>query len=46
MLTKKFDDHFTAIAGFSSFESEGDAYVGTSGLPTASRFTFELNYTF
>jgi hypothetical protein len=46
MLTKKFDDHFTAVAGLSCFESGGDAFVGIAGLPTTSRFTLELNYTF
>jgi hypothetical protein len=47
VLVKKFDDHFTAIAKFSQFESEGEPYVGTlAGLPTTSRFSIELNYTF
>ncbi|MFT4176007.1 MAG: hypothetical protein QM627_05070 [Luteolibacter sp.] len=45
-LTKKFDEHFTAIATFAHFESEGDAYIGSSGLPTTQRITLELNYTF
>ncbi|GAA5116690.1 alginate export family protein [Luteolibacter yonseiensis] len=49
VLTKKFDDNFTAIAKFAQFESEGDAYVGPSGspgLPTATRVSIELDYTF
>jgi hypothetical protein len=49
VLTKKFDDNFTAIAKFAHFESEGDVYVNNplgAGLPTTSRFSLELNYTF
>jgi hypothetical protein len=49
VLSKKFDDHFTAIAKFAQFESEGDAYTGGSGgtpLPTTTRFSVELDYTF
>ncbi|MES2439718.1 MAG: hypothetical protein V4584_11650 [Verrucomicrobiota bacterium] len=49
VLTKKFDDNFTAIAKFAQFESEGDAYTGGSAglaLPTATRVSIELNYTF
>lgn len=49
VLTKKFDDNFTAIAKFAQFESEGDPYTGGANgpsLPTTSRFTLELNYTF
>jgi hypothetical protein len=46
VLTKKFDDHFTAIAKFALFESEGDIYTGNSALPDATRFSVELNYTF
>jgi hypothetical protein len=46
VLTKKFDDHFTAIAKFAYFESEGDPYVGASALPDATRVSIELNYTF
>jgi hypothetical protein len=46
VLTKKFDDHFTAIAKYSHFESEGDAFIGAAALPTTSRFSIELNYTF
>lgn len=46
VLTKKFDDHFTAIAKFAQFESEGDAYTVAGALPTASRFSVELNYVF
>jgi len=47
MLVKKFDDHFTSIAKFAFFESEGDAYiVNGTAVPDATRFSIELNYTF
>ncbi len=46
VLTKKFDENFTAIAKFGHFESEGDAYVGTLPLPTTSRVSIEMNYSF
>ncbi len=49
VLTKKFDDHFTAIAKFALFESEGDDYEakpGVQALPDAIRVSMELNYTF
>lgn len=46
VLAKKFNDNFTAIAKFAQFESEGDAYTAAGALPTASRFSIELNYTF
>jgi hypothetical protein len=46
VLTKKFDDNFTAIAKFAHFETEEDGYVGPVGLPTATRVSLELNYTF
>lgn len=46
VLVKKFDDHFTGIAKFAHFESEGDVYAGAKGLPTTTRFSVELNYTF
>ena len=49
VLTKKFNDNFTALAKFAQFESEGDAYVGPSGspgLPTTTRVSIELDYTF
>lgn len=39
VLTKKFDDHFTAIAKLAHFETE-------SAYPTTTRFSVELNYTF
>ncbi|MDB6077001.1 MAG: hypothetical protein JWO82_748 [Akkermansiaceae bacterium] len=38
-LTKKFDDHFTAIVQASHFETE-------SKFPTTTRVTAELNYKF
>jgi len=46
VLTKKFDDNFTAIAKFAYFQSEDDGYVGPVALPDATRFSVELNYTF
>ncbi|MEX2581402.1 MAG: hypothetical protein WD342_20265 [Verrucomicrobiales bacterium] len=46
VLVKKFDDHFTAIAKFAHFESEGDAYVGRAPLPVTTRVSIELNYAF
>ena len=46
VLVKKFDDNFTAIGKFSHFKSEGDVYAGAAALPTTSRFSIELNYTF
>jgi hypothetical protein len=49
VLTKKFDDNFTAIATFAHFESEGDAYTGGSAglaIPTTDRISIELDYTF
>jgi hypothetical protein len=49
VLTKKFDDNFTAIAKVAFFESEGDDYTANAtndSLPTTARFSVELNYTF
>lgn len=50
VLTKKFDDNFTALAKVAFFESEGDDYTAnastTDSLPTTVRFSVELNYTF
>jgi hypothetical protein len=46
VLTKKFDDHFTALAKFAWFNSEGDGYTGVKALPDATRFSVELNYVF
>lgn len=49
VLTKKFDDHFTAIAKFAWFNSEGDDYTNNAiadSLPDATRMSVELNYTF
>jgi hypothetical protein len=46
VLTKKFDDHFTAIAKFAYFDSEGDVYTPATALPDATRVSIELNYTF
>jgi hypothetical protein len=46
VLTKKFDDQFTAIAKLAHFESEGDAFVAAGALPTTTRLTVELNYEF
>lgn len=39
VFAKKFDDHFLAIAKLAHFESE-------SALPTSTRLSIELNYTF
>jgi len=39
VLAKKFDDHFLAIVKLSHFETEGV-------LPTTTRFSVEMNYTF
>jgi hypothetical protein len=47
VLAKKFNDNFLAIAKLAHFESEGDAFIGSgAGLPTTTRFSVELNYTF
>ncbi len=46
VLTKKFDDHFTAIAKFAWFNSEGDDFIGAAPVPDATRFSIELNYMF
>ena len=40
VLTKKFDDHFTAIAKLGYFDSEDRIYLDTT------RASIELNYTF
>jgi len=39
VLVKKFDEHFLAIAKLGHFETE-------SALPTTTRFSLELNYSF
>ncbi len=49
VLTKKFDDNFTAIAKLAVFEGGDDAYTGPSGGPglrTTTRASVELDYTF
>ena len=49
VLTKKFDEHFTAIAKFAFFNSEGDDYANNAiadRLPDATRVSVELNYSF
>ena len=49
VLTKKFDDHFTAIAKFAFFDSDGEDYTANKiadKLPDATRVSVELNYTF
>jgi hypothetical protein len=46
VLAKKFNDNFLALAKVAHFESEGDVYSGAAGLPTTTRFSVELNYTF
>ncbi len=39
VLAKKFDEHFLAIAKFAHFETE-------AALPTTTRFSLEMNYSF
>lgn len=46
VLVKKFNDNFTAIAKYALFDSEGDPYVGTRGLPDVSRFSVQIDYKF
>lgn len=46
VLAKKFNEQFTAIAKFAHFEAEGGAYIGGAPLPTTTRVSVELNYTF
>jgi hypothetical protein len=49
VLTKKFDEHFTAIAKFAYFDSDGDDYTNNAiadSLPDATRVSVELNYSF
>ena len=46
VLIKKFDEHFTALVKLAMFESKGDAFVGTTSLPTTMRASMELDYTF
>ncbi len=49
VLTKKFDDHFTALAKVAVFKSGGDVYMNNptnAGLPDTTRFSIELDYTF
>lgn len=46
VLVKKFNDHFTAIAKFAWFNSEGDGFIGAAPLPDATRFSVEMNYLF
>ena len=43
---KKFNNNFTAITKIAFFESEGDAFVGTKAVPTTTRISMEMNYTF
>jgi hypothetical protein len=49
VLVKKFDEHFTALAKFAFFDSEGGDYTANAvadSLPDATRVSVELNYTF
>ena len=49
VLTKKFNDNFTAIAKFAQFETNGDPYTGGAAgkaLPTTQRVSVELDYVF
>ena len=45
VLVKKFSDDLTGIIKFAHFESEGDL-IAAGPAATATRFSFELNYTF
>lgn len=49
VLSKKFDDHFTALVKFAQFESGGDSYTGGGAgprVPTITRVSLEVGYTF
>ena len=46
VLVKKFDAHFSALAKFARFDSNGDAFVGSARLPTTTRVSMELDCTF
>jgi hypothetical protein len=46
VLSKKFDDNFTALAKFAWFNSEGAGFSGANPVPDATRFSVELNYVF
>ncbi len=46
VMSKKIDDHWSVIAKFAHFESEGDPYVGASALPDATRFSLEVNFVY
>ncbi len=46
VLTKKFNDHFTAIAKLAWFSSENDGFSGATPVPDATRVSVELNYVF
>lgn len=49
VLSKKFNEHFTAIAKFAYFDSKGDDYTANAiadRLPDTTRASVELNYSF
>jgi hypothetical protein len=46
VLTKKFNDNFTAIAKLALFQANDDIFSGKAVLPDATRFSVELNYVF
>ena len=49
LLRDILNDNFTAIAKVAFFESEGDDYTNNAkndSLPTTTRFSLEMNYTF
>jgi len=46
VLVKKFNDHFTCIAKFAWFASEGDPFTASKPLPDATRFSIEMDYVF
>lgn len=46
VLAKKFSENLTGITKLAHFESEGEGYTGTTALPTTTRLSVELNYSF
>jgi hypothetical protein len=46
VLSKKIDNHWSVIAKFAHFESEGDPYIGVAALPDATRFSLEVNFVY
>ena len=46
VLTKKFNDNFTAIAKFAQFEAKDDAFIGSTALRNITQISAEVDYTF